>query len=437
MMAAQARAGTQTTYGRLFRVPGFAQLAAGTVLARTAGNFWQIALVLFVLTEFHSPPLAGLATLLSILPGLMVSPVAGALLDRHGRLRLILLDYGVATVTLTLLGALAFSHLLTPWLMLAIVTVGSLTGPLSASGTRSLFPMVVPRTFWDRANAIDSGSMALASVVGPALAGFVVAFMGGAGAFFITALLFALSAAVLFGFDEPVGDPGAPTPLMRSAWQALCYVLQHPTLRAIAVTFELVNIGYGIVTVALPVLVLQRFHWGTGAVGILWSLSGVATVAAGLAFGRINTEGRERRIVAVGMAITAVGCVALTAAPFALALVVAMVLMGLSAAPIDIGVFGLRQRRTDPAWFGRAFAVSMSLNFSGMPLGAALAGPLVVRSIPLALGLAVVFSLLGAVAALRLIPKEPHLLPPSFAREGERDQTDLPSPALAGDGKTA
>ena len=68
-------------------------MAAGTVLARTAGSLWQIALVLFVLQRFHSPALAGAATFLGIVPGLAVSPIAGALLDRHGRLRMILLDY--------------------------------------------------------------------------------------------------------------------------------------------------------------------------------------------------------------------------------------------------------------------------------------------------------------------------------------------------------
>src|SRR5581483_1776806 len=91
------------TYRRLFAVPGFPQMAAGIVLARTAGTLWQIALVLFVLQRFHSPVLAGLTTFLGIAPGLACSPIAGALLDRNGRLRMILIDYGVAAGSLTLI----------------------------------------------------------------------------------------------------------------------------------------------------------------------------------------------------------------------------------------------------------------------------------------------------------------------------------------------
>src|SRR5690348_6604996 len=133
------------TYRRLFGQVSFPQLAAGTVLARTAGQLWQIALILFVLQRFHSPALAGFATFLAIVPGLVVSPIAGALLDRHGRLRLILLDYAIAAVSLVLLAALSLLGVLGPAPLLVIVAISSLTGPLSASGTRTLFPLAVPQ----------------------------------------------------------------------------------------------------------------------------------------------------------------------------------------------------------------------------------------------------------------------------------------------------
>jgi hypothetical protein len=48
-----------------------------------------------------------------------------------------------------------------------------------------------------------------------------------------------------------------------------------------------------------------------------------------------------------------------------------MAIAGLANGPLDIALFTLRQRRTDPAWMGRAFTISMNLNFSGFPIGAA------------------------------------------------------------------
>ena len=78
----------------------------------------------------------------------------------------------------------------------------------------------------------------------------------------------------------------------------------------------------------------------------------------------------------------------------------AIVLLGLSAGPFDIGLFTLRQRRTDPAWFGRAFAVSMSLNSVGNPIGSAVAGPLIAASLNWALWAAVAATLASWVIVM-------------------------------------
>src|SRR5690242_9026463 len=129
------------TYRRLFALRGFPRLAIGTLLGRTAGEMWQIALVLFVLQRFHSPALAGLAAFLALFPGLVLTPLAGALLDRHGRVRLILIDFSMAAIALTTIAMLSRTELLTPPLLLVIVAVTSLTAPLSFSGIRTLFPL--------------------------------------------------------------------------------------------------------------------------------------------------------------------------------------------------------------------------------------------------------------------------------------------------------
>jgi hypothetical protein len=67
-------------------------------------------------------------------------------------------------------------------------------------------------------------------------------------------------------------------------------------------------------------------------------------------------------------------------------------------------VLSLRQRRTDPDWLGRVLAVSMSFNMSGLPLGSAIGGIVVVHSPALALAFAAVASVLAAAAAWFLVP---------------------------------
>jgi hypothetical protein len=82
-----------------------------------------------------------------------------------------------------------------------------------------------------------------------------------------------------------------------------------------------------------------------------------------------------------------------------------MALQGLTQGPMDIGIFTVRQRRTDPAWFGRAFAVSMALNFLGFPIGAAIAGSLAPVSLPATVVLAAACVALSTVLAAVLLPR--------------------------------
>jgi hypothetical protein len=78
--------------------------------------------------------------------------------------------------------------------------------------------------------------------------------------------------------------------------------------------------------------------------------------------------------------------------------------------PMDVGLFTIRQRRTDQAWMGRAFAVSMAFNFVGYPIGAAIAGILAAESVEAAIVVGAVACLVAAVAAAVMIPRQARTL---------------------------
>ena len=81
------------SYRALLAVPTLGRIVLGMGLARIAQAMLGVALVLFTLAEYRSPELAGLVTFASIFPGIAISPIAGVLLDRHGRIRLMIADY--------------------------------------------------------------------------------------------------------------------------------------------------------------------------------------------------------------------------------------------------------------------------------------------------------------------------------------------------------
>ena len=109
-------------------------------------------------------------------------------------------------------------------------------------------------------------------------------------------------------------------------------------------------------------------------------------------------------VVAIVVSAAAMGLL-----PFATSIAVvllAIVVIGLANGPFDVALFTIRQRRTDPAWFGRAFAISMSVNWIGTPVGSALAGPVIAWSLDAALWAAALIALLSALLPVLAIPDE-------------------------------
>ena len=375
------------------------------LLARTATTMVQLVLVLFALDRFHSPGLAGTVTFLSLAPGLLVSPISGALLDRHGRVKLMVVDYVVAAASLALIVGLGAADLLSEALLLATVTVMSLTFPLSTTGVRTMFPLIVPRPLWERANALDSNGYVVSSIFGPAIAGALVATVGSLWALALTAAFYAVAAVITVPLRDPLGrvSHGA---LLSDAWAGLVYTWRNASLRGLGISVSTANVANGLFFIGLPVLVLSRLGGGAAQVGQLFALMGVTAAVSVLFIGRVGTEGRERPFLSGAMLLTGIAYGAVLISPNLLFAALAMALIGLATGPFDVVLFTLRQRRTDPAWLGRAFAVSMSLNYIGFPIGSALGGAVAPLSLEVAFLAAMGLTAIAAALSFALIPAQ-------------------------------
>jgi MFS family permease len=400
------------SYRALFAIPSLGRIVLGMTFSRTANSMLGVAIVLFALDRFKSPALAGIVTFASVAPGLFLSPIAGALLDRHGRVRLIIVDQLIAASSLVLLAALAIGGALTAPLLIVIATITGLTSPLSSVGLRTLFPIIVPRRLWERVNAVDSNGYVVATLIGPPAAGLLVQLAGGPQTLIVIAVLYATAAIVFVGVREPHTDTSSTGRLLVDAWQGLVYTMRNPTLRGLGITMTILNLGWGIVTIVLPVLILERLGLGEAMVGVAFAVSGITGGIGALWAGRVRTVGREVPMLVWPMFGIAAAPVAILVSPTIGVILGVMAVTGFLNGPLDVAMFTLRQRRTDPAWLGRAFAVSMSLNFLGYPFGAAIGGTLVAVDPALALGVAVAASTLAGVLGWLLLPRTAPPVPP-------------------------
>jgi MFS family permease len=428
---------TERSYRALLQVPGLGRLLVSMQLSRIAQAMVGVTLVLFTLNEYHSPALTGAVTFASVLPGLIVAPVAGVLLDRHGRTRLVILDYVVALLALVAIGGLALAHALTVPALFVITIVSSLTAILSQTGLRSLFPLLVPEQLWERVNAIDSNGYLVATILGPPLAAALVSVVGGATTLILIGILYGAATIAMIGAPDPMTENAGSNRLLVAAWEGLRYTIGNPTLRGLAVSISLLNLSGGMITIVVPLIVLDRLHAPEVFVGLVFAGSGVAGMIAALVTGRMDSRGREWDLLVLPMAglvladlLLIVAAGASTAAVGIAFLAGGLAIGGLLNGPMDIGLFTIRQRRTDPAWMGRAFAVSMGFNFIGYPIGAALAGAIASVSIEASILVGAFACVLGVVAAAILIPRrDPGRAATAPAPQGPTASGDLAPPA--------
>ena len=403
-MSAHSPTPPERSYRALLAVPSLGRALLGTQISRLAQSMVGVAMVLFTLVEYKSPALAGLVTFASLTPGLIVSPIAGALLDRLGRVRLIAFDFVVAMLALGLIGVLGALDLLPPPVLILIAAVSSLTGVFSATGLRTLFPLMAPKELWERLNAVDSNGYVIASIIGPPLAGLSVGLVGGPTVLLLIGLLYGIAAAIVIRVPEPPHEAVSSGNLLTDAWEGLKYTWRNRTLRGIGFSITVGNLAGGMMTIVVPLIILERLHLGEATVGLAFAAQGVFGMVSGFAAGRLDTRGRERRLIAIPTLLLAPAAALLLINAGLWPVVVSMCLIGLVIGPLDVAMFSLRQRTTDPAWMGRAFAISMSFNFAGYPVGAAIFGALAGASIELSIVLGVVALIVAAVLAQVMIP---------------------------------
>jgi MFS family permease len=393
------------SYRQLLGEPDVRALLLATLLSRFAGRMFALAIVLYALTRTGSPLLAGWLAFAAVAPGLVISPIAGALIDRVGSAWAITVDMAASAICVTALAVVDRVGWADPAVLLVLTGCFSLTSPLSFAGIRALLPRLVPAHALDRANALDTAINGLTDIAGPALAGAIVGFGGPVLALVGIAVIYA-AAALSVGRVRPTpGEMPRVAPLLAQAWHGLRRVLGQPTLRGLALSYSLYEICWGMLVVAVPVFAAQRFAGGAGAAvaGLLWAGLGLVGGITALVAGHLRAAGRERKVMAIGMLVTALAVWPLAAEFGLIGLMLGLMLVGAAAGPIDVGVLTLRQRSTEPVELGRVVSISMSLNLAGGPLGSALGGMLVTWSLTGTFGMAALASALAA-GAVALIP---------------------------------
>ena len=396
----------RASYRQLLRTPGLSALLGSISLMRFGGGLMELTLILYTLQEWGSSRLVGIVVVASWLPGILMSPIAGLLLGARRRAPLVGLDACVAATAAFTIVALASADLLEPWLLVAVVGVSSLTLPFGDTGQRTLLAVIPDHRHWDRTNALESASASVMSTAAPAVAGLLVGIRTGELGLAVAGVFLFAAALTLLRTNEPAPDASRDIEWrrgfteLRDAWRS-------PIVRGLALAVFVDNVALGILEVALPVWMLERFGVTGFLVGAVWSAFNLASFGVSLSLGAVGTDGREPRVMTLGFGVQILGLLLLLLGGAPWWTIACMAIAGASIGPIDVSMFSMLQRVVQPGRLAQSNAVALMVISLGIPIGALIGGLVAAAETLAALALAPLMAALAATIGKVLIPRSP------------------------------
>jgi MFS family permease len=249
----------------------------------------QVALTWLVWEVTRSPFWLGLVGFCSQVPAFFLAPVAGVVVDRVNRHRLILLTQTLAMLQAFVLAALAFqvedSTQVPPFLLPTVLALGLFLGAVNVfdmTGRQAFLVEIVDRRE-DLANAIalNSSMVNATRLVGPALAGQVLAHAGAAICFLVNGFTYlAVLAALLAMRLRPRPRPHHTTRLVEGLREGFRYAFGFAPIRALLLLLALVSLASTVATVLYPVFADKVLGGGAATFSYLTAASGLGALAA-------------------------------------------------------------------------------------------------------------------------------------------------------------
>lgn len=365
----------------------FFSLMGANVVAQVGHMMTAVAVPWLVLQTTGSAAAVGLTGAILAIGSVVPALLGGPIVDRFGLRRASVaadLISGLTVATIPLLKVIGVFQF---WQLLLLVFLLSAFTTQGDTGRLGLIPHLAERASMslERSNATDRGIARVGQLAGPLLAGLLIPFIGAANVLFIDAGTFAFS-ATLVGFGVPAAlaaknrlAPSAPKRNYRADLsEGVHFVLGNRLILSMILLCLIGNFfDLPLVTVVLPVYAKEVFG-NASSLGLMMGSVAGGTLAGTVLFGAFGRGLPRRRLFLGGWLLAIVityGALAVRA-PLPV-LLLAGLIGGLAAGPINPILETVVQENTPPHLLGRAFGAVLAFAQAAIPFGAALAGLLI------------------------------------------------------------
>jgi len=360
---------------RSFAVRNYRLWFAGAIVSNVGTWMQRIAQDWLVLTELtdDDATAVGITMALQFGPQLLLLPVTGLAADRIDRRRLLILTQIAMAVLGFGLAALTLTGVATLWMVYALALGLGVAAAFDAPARQAFVSELVPTSHLSNAVALNSASFNGARLIGPAVAGLLIAAVGVGWVFLINAVTFGavlLSLALLHSdqfttFDRPPRKRG-------QLLEGFRYVRGRPDIVLVLTMIAVLGtIGFNF-PIFISAMARIEFGEGAGEFGVLSSVIAIGSVTGALLSARRERARlRTLTLASLGFGVS-IGLAAL--APNHLLFGAALVLVGFAGLTAMTTANGYVQTTTVPEMRGRVMALYIAIFMGGTPVGAPLVG---------------------------------------------------------------
>jgi len=381
--------------------------AAGALVSNIGTWMQRVAQDWIVLTRLtnHDATALGIVTGLQFAPQLLLLPWSGLAADRFNQRKLLMLTQASMGVLAVALGILTISGHIQLWHVYVFAFVFGAAAALDAPVRQTFVGELVGDEHLPNAVALNSTSIFAGQMIGPAVAGLVIAKIGTGWAFLLNGLAFGpvlLSMSLLRVHELRTNARASRA--TGGFVEGLRYVWARPDLRSIVVMLFLIGtFGFNF-QVFISAMAVKVFHTDARGFGLLSSIMAIGTVSAALL-----AAGRDKPDFGTllwGTGVFGIACTLAAFSPGYWWFAAALALIGVSALTFTIATNSMMQLTTEPTMRGRVMATRVGVGLGGAAIGAPIVGWIANHLGPRwSLGTAAVSGFLAAIVAARMMAK--------------------------------
>ena len=386
------------------------------------GTWMQMTAVAWLVWRLsHSALMLGLVGFASRIPTFVMAPCAGVLIDRVDRHRLVIVTQVLAMAQALMLAGLMYSGRLEIWHIIVLSLMRGLIDALDVPARQSfLVQMLDRREDLTNAIALNSSMVNGARLIGPSVAGLLIAGYGEAICFLVNGLSYiAVIASLMMMRVRPNTPVGRHTAALENLREGFRYAFGFPPIRSLLLLLALVSLAGASYTQLLPIFAEEILHGDARTQGFLVSAAAIGALAGALYLaGRHDVRGLGQ-VIAWAPAVFGAGLIALGLSSQLWLTLAVMPVIGLGMMVHMASTNTVLQTIVDDDKRGRVMSF-YSMAFMGMvPLGSLLAGILAqFIGAPQTVILGGICCIAGSIIFIRRLPALRELVRPIYVRRG-------------------